>query len=422
MTKKILLIDSGDGGKSFIFDLIKNKNLEIYLAVPREQSWMDEVTSQERRIVCDVYDWHSLQNAVQEYLTKNHVEFDGVGTYYDFFVVQAAKLGEMLQLPQNPVASAQRSSANKFLMRETCQVAGIDMPHYTLIENANRDSLHSAIHEFGFPCVVKPIIGSKSFGVKKFEQPFIIEDLEELFNLTDEEEKELFKNFTGDFLIEEYLSGPVVSVDGFVQHNNTSIAGVIEFVMGPEPHFTQEANYIPTRFKTEINQACIDYTQHVIRALQFDNCGFHCELRVTSNGPKLIEIAARLPGGPLQLGYKQAYGYNLAQNLVDIWLDIDTKLTQTKSSYIVQKAVYDYTPGRLTTFEGLGLVSAHPTVWANAQITPKSGKIKTYPDVPNPIYFYAAEADSPATLEQNEQEIEGLIHYKITPDNTTSLH
>ena len=107
------------------------------------------------------------------------------------------------------------------------------------------------------------------------------------------------------------MSGPVVSVDGIVQNKKINTIGMVEFVMGPEPRFTQEANYIPARLDKETQSKCEAMAQKVIEALGFDNCGFHCEQRITPSGPVLIEIAARLPGGPLQPGYKQAYGVDL---------------------------------------------------------------------------------------------------------------
>ena len=37
-------------------------------------------------------------------------------------------------------------------------------------------------------------------------------------NIINKKEEEMFRNFSQDFLIEEYLSGMVVSVDGFIQN------------------------------------------------------------------------------------------------------------------------------------------------------------------------------------------------------------
>jgi biotin carboxylase len=411
--KKLLLIDSGDGAKSFIFEMISHHDVELFLAAPKAQPWMDSLFDEKHRIMCDVYDYAVLENEVATFVTNETISFDGIGTYYDFFVTQAAKLAEKYDCVQISPEAAGRSSANKFLMRETCKDKGVPMPRYELVRSADRTSLETHINNFGFPCVVKPIIGSKSYGVKKFERTVTSEDLEELFNLTSVEEKELFKNFTQDFLIEAYLEGMVVSVDGFVQNGVISFAGIIEFAMGPEPHFTQEGNYIPARIPEVDSIACFTYATDVIRALEFDNCGFHGEFRITPEGPRLIEIACRLPGGPLQLGYARAFGYNLASNLVDIWLGIPTTLTKLRESHIAQKAIFHHDGGTITAINTPETPTTEAGVWDYVAISSVGESIVTYPSIPKPLYFYAVEGKTADELSVREAMFERKVRFTI---------
>lgn len=407
--KKLLLIDSGDGNKSFIFEMIAHHDIELYVAVPSVQPWMTEQFDEDHLIISDVYHYDDLAAAV----AKKAVSFDGIGTYYDFFVTQAAKLAEAYGCIQISPEAAGRSSANKFLMRETCRDNGVPMPRFELVHANDPATLKAHINAFSFPLVVKPIIGSKSYGVKKFEAPVTESELDELFTLTSVEEKELFKNFTHEFLIESYLEGMVVSVDGFIQNSTISFAGIIEFGMGPEPHFTQESNYIPARISETDSEHCVTYTTAVIRALGFDNCGFHAELRITPEGPRLIEIACRLPGGPLQLGYHRAYGYNLASNLVDIWLGTKTVLQKTKHTYIAQKAVFNHTGGTITAITEPECPTAEPGIWDYVQISHSGETIVTYPHIPKPLYFYAVEADTAESLSEREASFEAAVSFSI---------
>lgn len=411
--KKLLLIDSGDGAKSFIFDMIAHQDVELFLTAPQKKPWMERLFDEKHLIVCDVYDYMVLEGAVASFLTKEATAFDGIGTYYDFFVTQAAKLAEKYNCVQISPEAAGRSSANKFRMRETCRDKGVPMPNFELVHADNQTTLREHINAFGFPCVVKPIIGSKSYGVKKFEATVTDSELDELFNLTSVEEKELFKNFTHEFLIESYLEGMVVSVDGFVQNGAISFAGIIEFIMGPEPHFTQEGNYIPARISTDSSTVCLGYTTDVIRALEFDNCGFHAELRLTPDGPRLIEIASRLPGGPLQLGYNRAFGYNLASNLVDIWLGTPTTLTKEKSLYVAQKAIFHHDGGIITAIGTPENPKEEPGIWDYVTISQVGETIVTYPNIPKPLYFYAVEAETAEALGEREQSFEAAVRFTI---------
>ena len=165
---------------------------------------------------------------------------------------------------------------------------------------------------------------------------------------------------------------------------------MVEFVMGPEPWFAQEANYIPPRLSDSSVQKCKAMLHKIVDALGFDNCGFHCEMRLTDKGPVLIEIAARLPGGPLQPGYKRAYGADLSSLLVDIWLSEDISLDKFPTSYIVQKAVFSTKTRQSEKHYWVGQNSFHARSMDFAEILKKGDTVNYYPDIPTPFYYYAA--------------------------------
>lgn len=397
--KKLLLVEHGGDSKSFIFEVLKDRELELYVAATTLPRWLLDYVPKDRIITADTYTGASLISAIKAYSAETGVTFGGVGTYFEHVVVQTAELARSLGLPGINPDAAKRSSSNKLLMRDTCRAAGIKMPQYVSVIATTPEILLREIVNFGFPCVVKPVFGSQSYGVIKFEKKPTVAEVEEVFSLTTTEKKEVFKNFRGEFLIEEYLSGTVLSADGFVQGGVISFAGVIEFVMSPEPHFTQEANLIPPTFPTNDQEKCKEYAAQVVRALGFNDCGFHCEMRLTPNGPRLIEIACRLPGGPLQLGYQRASGAILALNLVDIWFGTKTILAKTHDSFVVQKAVFPRVGGTITVMTGMDEAAKIPGVWDFVQICDQGETVITYPNVPKPFYYYAAEADSREALD-----------------------
>lgn len=413
MKKKLLLVEHGGDAKNFIFDVLKEKEIDLFVVTTKAPAWLSEYVSENCILIADTYNPESLIDTVNKFTHDEKIKFDGVGTFFEHVVVQTSLLAEALNCTNISSASAKRSSANKLAMREACVANGIPTPKFEIIKPKNVSELKEFILRFGLPCVVKPIFGSQSFGVKKFEEGFSDEDLEEIFSLTSSNRKEVFKNFDNLFLLEEYLSGTVVSVDGFVQNNEISMAGVIQFFMGPEPHFTQEANMIPADLNDDTKEHCFDFAEKVLQALGFDNCGFHCEMRITENGPRLIEIACRLPGGPLQLGYQHAYGYVLASNLVDIWLDEDTYLDKRYENFVVQKAVFPRSRGTIKTITGLDGVKSLPGVWDFVQISHPDEEIITYPEVPKPFYYYAVEAESIDKLRTLISQVESTVAVEV---------
>lgn len=408
--KKILLIEHGGDSKSFIFDMIQDNSIEYYLAATHLPEWLNLYIPKERLLVTDTYNPDTLITDVKTFFREKSISCDGVGTFYEHVVVQTSLLGQALGVPHIPPEAAKRSSSNKLLMRERVRAAGIITPRFTVIENPTEELLLTTVKSFGLPAVIKPLFGSQSYGVKKLESELTMKaDLEEIMNLTRTESKEVFKNFTKTFLIEEYLAGTVLSVDGIIQNRVPQIAGTVEFVMGPEPHFTQEANYIPAQLEKTEEKKCHEMALEVIKALGFDNCGFHCEMRFTKKGPVLIEIAARLPGGPLQQGYNKAFGYNLAKNMTDIWLGIPTTLKKIQERYVLQKAVFPRTPGTLRTIQGVEQAKNHPDLFDFIQISNVNDPVVSYPLIPKPFYYYALQSESRELLKRAEKDVEELV-------------
>jgi D-alanine-D-alanine ligase-like ATP-grasp enzyme len=408
--KKLLLIEHGGDAKSFIFDMIKDKDVVLFLATTYIPEWILTYIPEERILVTDTYSAEVLISTVQSYLNKNNIHLNAVGTFYEHVVVQTALLGEALGVIHLKPHAAKRSSANKQLMREAIRDAGLPTPRFLTLEHPTQDTLRTTLETFGFPAVIKPTFGSQSYGVKKIESHATLEeDIKEITNLTTQDFKEVFKNFTGTFLIEEYIPGKVVSVDGIVANSVIHIAGMVEFVMGPEPHFTQEANYIPARLSSDKENECYAMARHVIHALGFDNCGFHCEMRLTKSGPVLVEIAARLPGGPLQRGYEKAYGYNLASSLIDVWLGNTITLDSSPICYVLQKAVFPTTQGIIVSIEGVHNAQIQLGIFDFIQISYEGETTVIYPTIPKPYYYYALAATSKEELEQQSQSVEKNI-------------
>lgn len=412
--KNLLLVEHGGDSKSFIFDMLQGKDITIFVVATYLPEWLLSYVPKERIIITDTYDSIKLIESVNDFIKTRNISFDAVGTFYEHVVVQTSLLGEILNVIHLSPEAAKRSSSNKLLMRQTCLLDGIPTPKFITIENPSVENLKDTLKTFGFPAVIKPTFGSQSYGVKKIESiETLEEDIEEIINLTKQTKKEVFKNFNGKFLIEEYLSGKVVSVDGIVNNNETLIAGMVEFVMGKEPHFTQEANYIPARLNKDTENSCHEMARNIIKALGFNNCGFHCEMRLTNNGPRLIEIAARLPGGPLQLGYQKAFGYNLASSLVDVWLGEKISLTKNTENHVLQKAVFPSENGVIEDIVGYENIMEITGVWDFVLISNKGEKTITYPSIPKPIYYYAIEASTDEDLNILEKEVEAAIKFLI---------
>lgn len=413
--KRFLLIEHGGLRKNFTLETLKNKNLDVYIACTTNPEWLTNFVDKDKVIITDTYNVVKLLADVVNYMIVNDVKFDAMGTFFEGNVTQTADLAKALGLIGADTGAVRRSSSNKGLMRLWARSHDIPTPKFTMVKDLTELNLKSAIKEVGVPCVVKPVFGSNSFGTVKIDTEKQIQDvIKEVKLNTTSSTSEAFKNFESIFLVEEYMQGPVVSIDGIVQDKKPQIVGMVEFAMGPEPRFTQEADYIPPRFDKKTIEDAYKMTERIVKTLEFNNCGFHCEMRLTPEGPKLIEIASRLPGGPLQPGYKKAYGVDLTEALIDIWLGKKVKLSRKSEKWILQKAVFPTKSGTLKKLSGIDSEEVKTKVWEVASITKVGDEVVTYPNAPTPIYYYSVVADSAAERDKLAEEIEGLVEYEIS--------
>lgn len=413
--KNFLLVEHGGNRKQFTLDVLLEENINIFIATSSIPDWLTEYVPRERIIETDTYNSVRLLTDVVTYFESHNIHLDAIGTFFEHTVTQTADVARALGLIGLDPGAARRSSSNKLLMRIYCRDAGIPTPRFKVIPSLDQKRVRTAIEAVGIPCVLKPVFGSESYGTVKIEEGYDIDAiLEEITVNTGEGKKEVFKNFSGAFLVEEYLPGPVISVDGIVENKNVHIVGIVEFIMGPEPRFTQEANYIPARLTTALSEQARDMAKTIIKTLGFDNCGFHCEMRLTPDrGPVLLEIAARLPGGPLQPGHQKASGINMTKELLNVWLGNPTTIKATTNNAILQKAVFPRKKGKISRIDIPNSLSESEGVWGLTLIVNEGEEVVTYPDIPKPFYYYAIVAPSSEELSELSEFLESQVIIKV---------
>jgi biotin carboxylase len=412
----ILLIEHGGPLKRFTIEKLHNKGLSVFIACTKKPDWLEDLVPSTNIIICDTYNSIQLLEAVSSYMQLKSVVFEAVGTFWESCVVQAADIAAALNLPNIGSGPARRSSQNKLLMREFTSNAGINSPKYKVASLYDWESMASAASIIGFPLVIKPLNGSSSYGIKKV---LSLEDLESAINdvkkSITEDNEEIFKLFSGTVLLEEYVSGNLYSIDGLVYEESVKMVGIVEFIMGPEPYFTQVGSIIrpyPVDFKSKM----LAFVSDVIKVLGFKNGAFHCEIRLSNdNKPFLIEIAARMPGGPLALGYEQVFGFSYVNALADIWLGKEPSVKLDFQKYSMHKCVFahNFESLKIKSISGLNLAKEHAGIWDFISFAENNSVLKGYPEVPDPIYYYAVKADDETTLQKYAAEIESVVQLEV---------
>ena len=410
--KNFLLVEHGEERKRFTLDALRREGVNLFIAASSTPSWLTDYTPPENLILTDPYNSFRLLADITTYSEFHGISFHAIGTFTEHTVIQTADTAYACGLPGLDPRAARRSSSNKLLMKKHCREAGIPVARSRVIPCLDGNHLELALRELGTPCVIKPIFGADSRGVVKIESNSRLDEIaNEITNNTCPSELEVFKNFGGAFLLEEYIPGKMISVDGIVSAGDILIAGAVEYVMGPEPHFTQEANYIPARIGAREFDSAQSLLVDVVNALGFDSTGFHCEIRLGPDGPVLIEIAARLPGGPLQLGYLKSTGIDLTREVIHVWFGEKSRFVQSRARHILQKAVFPRAAGkiRITSVYSPSPVADDEPVWDFKLFARDGEQARTYPEIPRPLYYYALEAPTAHELQEMSEQLESSV-------------
>jgi hypothetical protein len=100
-------------------------------------------------------------------------------------------------------------------------------------------------------------------------------------------------------LVEEYVPGAEIAVEGLVVDRDLEILAVIDKPDPLEGPFFEETMFVtPSRHPAHVQDAAIALVREATRSLELQSGPIHAEVRIPDDGPlKLIELAARSIGG-----------------------------------------------------------------------------------------------------------------------------
>ncbi|RLU79318.1 hypothetical protein CTZ27_37400 [Streptomyces griseocarneus] len=287
-------------------DLLKTPHemgLEVVLAAalpPADDSLYDV------HLAVDEMDEEAVLAAVRTYIA-NGGRLDAVATFHEGALHVAARISDELGLPGNS-PEAVRAMRDKYITGKRLTEAGVPTPRTRVATSFTQAQEVAA--ELGFPLVLKPQASASSQGVTKTENEA---DLKAAFeNIIGLYEPESFTE--GEYsvpnvahiyaypqaqgvLIQEYVPGDEFAVD-FVYGRGEYRPMAIHDKPYPfaEPHFIEGAYATPSALPAVEQHRLIETSVAALKALGATVGGAHVELRLTDEGPKIIEVNGRLGG------------------------------------------------------------------------------------------------------------------------------
>lgn len=220
-------------------------------------------------------------------------------------------------------------ATNKAEMRVALQVGGVPIPKFFKV--SNEEEYVKAVKQFNVPFIVKPADSSGSRGI------FEVTDINDQKQI-----KEAYKycrpfSRVGDVVVEEYMSGPEVSVETLNVDGVCHVIQITDKLTTGAPHYVEMGHSQPTRHSKEIAEKIAEVAKAANKAIGIKNGPSHTEIIVTSEGPKIVELGARLGGDNITTHLVPlSTGVNMVECCIRIALDekLDIEQKFSKGSAI----------------------------------------------------------------------------------------
>jgi hypothetical protein len=233
------------------------------------------------------------------------VEIGAVLTYDEFCVEAAADLAHRLGLRHNPPEVARRCR-DKRLMRAAFARAGVPSPASIAVTDG--DQAGEAATQIGYPVVLKPPALAGSIGVIRVDEPA---ELAERFALSNGARHARYGAGSGVTLVERYLPGDEVSVESLVVDGRPDPVAVTRKYLGPAPYFEERQHIVAPMEPLPDQDEIVRVVGSAHRALGVRWGTTHTELRLTPDGPAVVELAVRGAGDLIPLLVRLATGVDL---------------------------------------------------------------------------------------------------------------
>lgn len=283
-----VLLVASSGGQSYREYLLASlsRRHRVWLLNPTQPTWQSPYLT--GATVVDVSSPAALVAAARQVAAVHPVQ--GLVCYDEAVIVPAAHAVEALGLHGMRVEAASRCR-DKRRTRQTLTAAGIGQPvsiAVSCLEEAER-----AAGTTGYPLVLKPRGLGASEGVVRVDRAT---ELPGAFAAARSASHPGVPTYEVGVLVEQFLDGPEISVDGFVCDGWYEPMFVAHKRVGLEPFFEEIEHVVVPDDPLLRDQELLTMLAAAHRALGVDRAITHTEVRFTPAGPRIVEVNGRLGG------------------------------------------------------------------------------------------------------------------------------
>lgn len=215
-------------------------------------------------------------------------QIDGIITLASDMPMQSvAKVCRELNLVGISESTAIKAT-NKAYMRDALKESGVPIPLYAKVSDFGEfKKAVESIRGHGYKCIAKPVDNAGSRGVSLLNSD---DDLKATYEYCYQYSR------NGMVIVEEYMEGPEVSVETLAIDGNVQIIQITDKITTGPPYFVEMGHSQPSMLNKDTQKQIRQVTIAANKAIGIVNGPSHTEIKVTKDGPKIVELGARLGG------------------------------------------------------------------------------------------------------------------------------
>lgn len=236
----------------------------------------------------------------------------GVVAFRDELLVRTAGIAEGLGLPYHSPETARRLT-DKYLQRQALACAGLPQPRFAAFTDPA--GAPAAARAVGFPAVLKPLAGSGSRNVFTVADPAGLDTALETAHGAESgwllEERMQGTRHPGADWLADYVSVETLAL-GDDQYWHLGVTDRLPMY----PPLLEGGACTPSLLPEPVRAQVCEVTRHALAALGVQTGVSHTEIKLTPDGPRIIEVNGRI-GGLLPQLTRTANGLDLVRLALD---------------------------------------------------------------------------------------------------------
>jgi biotin carboxylase len=371
----ILVVGAGDRSyREIIFESLSA--LPVWLLTHREPSWerphIAGSTVLPRLSTAQVSSrLDFLDSAIRE--INGNTPLSGVLTFEELYTPAVCRIADFLGLP-NFGADAVENCRDKHRTRRLLAAAGLPQPQSDYAEDAAGAA--QLADRFGYPVVVKPRGLAGSIGVLMAANPA---ELSGALDITLAAAATGAQRHAGGVLVEQLVEAPEVSVDCAVVAGAVTPLFLAHKRVAGAPYFEEVGQLVDACDPLLTEPAIVSTLHRAHSALGIHTGMTHTELKLTPEGPVILEVNARTGGDLVPHTARGATGIDSALVAAQVATGTFTGVQPSRHRVCASELVY---PPRAGTIAEVILPdpAGHPGLAAAAALVGPGDEVALPPE------------------------------------------